>query len=114
MNLANRRGDILLHVNPRLGNQVLVLNAAPGGGWGGEDRKPLAIQRGHPFSMIIMVTQQGYKVNRIFVFLFDHDQSSQRQFNEYRSLLTINIQLIFLIVFHFKLLNWSPLKVLLT
>lgn len=63
MNLANRRGDIILHVNPRLNDHQLVLNAAPGGAWGGEDRKPLTIQRGHQFSLIIMVTEQGFKVN---------------------------------------------------
>jgi len=62
VNVANRRGDILLHVNPRLNDRALVLNAAPGGGWGGEDRKPLAIQRGHPFSIIIMVTEHAYKI----------------------------------------------------
>ncbi|CAF1596628.1 unnamed protein product [Adineta ricciae] len=62
VNLANHRGDIVLHVNPRLNDRQLVLNAAPGGGWGGEDRKPLNITRGHAFSMIIMVTEQGFKI----------------------------------------------------
>jgi Galactoside-binding lectin len=65
VNLANHRGDIILHVNPRLNDHQLVLNAAPGGGWGGEDRKPLSIQRGQPFSIIIMVTEQGFKVTKI-------------------------------------------------
>jgi hypothetical protein len=76
--LANRRGDIILHVNPRLNDHQLVLNAAPGGGWGGEDRKPLNLQRGHQFSIIIMVTEQCFKVkllppkkrNKIFLFYF--------------------------------------------
>jgi galectin-9 len=62
VNIANNRGDVLLHVNPRLNDNLLVLNAAPGGGWGGEDRKPLTIVRGHPFSLIIMVTEHGYKI----------------------------------------------------
>jgi len=62
VNLANHRGDIVLHVNPRLPERQLVLNAAPGGGWGGEDRKPVNLQRGQPFSIIIMVTEQGFKV----------------------------------------------------
>ncbi|CAF0812437.1 unnamed protein product [Rotaria sordida] len=62
VNLANRRGDIVLHVNPRLSDRQLVLNAAPGGGWGGEDRKPLSITRGHQFSIIIMVTEQCFKI----------------------------------------------------
>jgi hypothetical protein len=64
VNLANRRGDIILHVNPRLNDRQLVLNAAPNGGWGGEDRKPLTIQRGQPFSIIIMVTEQCFKVKK--------------------------------------------------
>lgn len=62
VNLANRRGDIILHVNPRLNDHQLVLNSAPGGAWGGEERKPLTIQRGHQFSIIIMVAQEGFKV----------------------------------------------------
>jgi hypothetical protein len=60
--LANHRGDIVLHVNPRLNDRQLVLNAAPGGGWGAEERKPLSITRGQAFSIIIMVTDQGFKV----------------------------------------------------
>jgi hypothetical protein len=62
VNLANRRGDVVLHINPRLNDRQLVLNAAPGGGWGAEDRKPLNITRGQQFSIIIMVTAQGFKV----------------------------------------------------
>jgi hypothetical protein len=65
VNLANRRGDIILHVNPRLNDHQLVLNAAPSGAWGGEDRKPLTITRGHQFSLIIMVTDQCFKVKKI-------------------------------------------------
>jgi len=62
VNLANRRGDIVLHVNPRLNDRQLVLNSAPGGNWGGEERKPLNVVRGHPFSIIIMVTEQCFKI----------------------------------------------------
>ncbi len=62
MNLANHRGDIVLHVNPRVNDGQLVLNAAPGGGWGSEERKPLALTRGQPFTIIIMVTEHGFKV----------------------------------------------------
>jgi len=62
VNLANSRGDVILHVNPRLDSRQLVLNAAPGGNWGSEDRKPLNITRGQAFSIIIMVTQQGFKI----------------------------------------------------
>jgi len=62
VNLANRRGDVILHVNPRLNDRQLVLNAAPAGNWGGEDRKPLNITRGHQFSIIIMVTEHAFKI----------------------------------------------------
>ena len=64
--MANHRGDIILHVNPRLNDRQLVLNAAPGGGWGGEERKPLHITHGHPFSIIIMVTEHCFKVKIIY------------------------------------------------
>jgi len=62
VNLANRRGDIILHINPRLNDRQLVLNSAPSGNWGGEDRKPLNITRGQQFSIIIMVTEQCFKI----------------------------------------------------
>ncbi|CAF1110192.1 unnamed protein product [Adineta steineri] len=62
VNLANRRGDIILHVNPRVSARQLILNSAPGGGWGAEERAPLNIQQGQPFNIIIMVTQQGFKI----------------------------------------------------
>jgi hypothetical protein len=62
VNLANRRGDIILHVNPRLNDHQLVLNNAPSGHWGAEDRKPLTITRGQQFSIIIMVTEQSFKI----------------------------------------------------
>jgi len=62
VNLANRRGDIILHINPRLNDGQLVLNSAPGGGWGSEERKPLTIRRGHQFSLIVMVTDQSFKI----------------------------------------------------
>jgi len=62
VNLANHRGDIVLHINPRLPERQLVLNSAPGGNWGGEERHPLNLTRGHPFSIIIMVTEQGFKI----------------------------------------------------
>ncbi len=63
--MANNRGDIVLHVNPRVNDRQLVLNSAPGGNWGGEERKPLNISRGQPFTLIIMVTEQGFKVRFI-------------------------------------------------
>ena len=62
INLANNRGDVILHINPRVNDRQLVLNAAPGGGWGQEERKPLPFSQGQTFTMIIMVTEQGFKV----------------------------------------------------
>jgi len=62
VNLANRRGDVVLHINPRVNDRQLVLNSAPGGNWGTEDRKALTIQRGQPFSMIVMVTEHSFKI----------------------------------------------------
>lgn len=62
VNLANNRGDVVLHINPRVNDRQLVLNSAPGGAWGNEERKPLAITRGERFTIIVMVTEQGYKV----------------------------------------------------
>ncbi|CAF0731573.1 unnamed protein product [Adineta steineri] len=62
VNLANNRGDIVLHVNPRLNDRQLVLNSAPSGNWGSEERKPMNISRGQSFTIIIMVTEQGFKV----------------------------------------------------
>jgi len=63
--LANSRGDVVLHVNPRVNERQLVLNSAPGGAWGAEERKPLNISRGQPFSIIIMVTDKSFKVKFI-------------------------------------------------
>jgi hypothetical protein len=65
VNLANGRGDILLHINPRVNDRQLVLNSAPGGSWGSEERKVLNILSGEEFSIIIMVTEQGFKVRFI-------------------------------------------------
>ena len=65
VNLANSRGDIVLHINPRVHDRQLVLNSAPGGAWGAEERKPLTIATGENFNLIIMVTEQGFKV-RLF------------------------------------------------
>ncbi len=63
--MANNRGDVVLHVNPRINERQLVLNSAPGGAWGGEERKPLNISRGESFSIIIMVTEKSFKVKFI-------------------------------------------------
>jgi len=62
VNLTNDRGDILLHINPRVNDRVLVLNSAPAGNWGTEERKPLNISHGENFTIIIMVNEQGFKI----------------------------------------------------
>ncbi|CAF1228215.1 unnamed protein product, partial [Adineta ricciae] len=74
VNLTNARGDIVLHVNPRVSDRQLVLNAAPGGGWGNEERKSLNISSGQSFNVIIMVTEQAFKiaVNNQHVADFNH------------------------------------------
>ena len=61
VNLTNARGDIVLHVNPRVSDRQLVLNAAPGGGWGNEERKPLNISSGQSFNIIIMSQNKASK-----------------------------------------------------
>ncbi|CAF1328944.1 unnamed protein product [Adineta ricciae] len=74
VNLTNARGDIVLHINPRVSDRQLVLNAAPGGGWGNEERKSLNISSGQSFNIIIMVTEQAFKiaVNNQHVADFNH------------------------------------------
>lgn len=62
INLANNRGDIVLHVNPRVRDRQLVLNSAPAGNWGGEERKPLNFTTGDQFKLLIMVTEQAFKI----------------------------------------------------
>ena len=61
--MENNRGDIVLHVNPRVSDRQLVLNSAPGGAWGAEERAPLRIGPGERFSFIIMVAETGFKVS---------------------------------------------------
>ena len=73
INLANNRGDIVLHVNPRVRDRVLVLNSAPAGNWGGEERKSLNFTTGDEFKLIIMVTEQAFKVRSIFFASLDRD-----------------------------------------
>ncbi len=76
--MANYEGDIVLHINPRVNDSVLVLNSAPSGNWGGEERQALNITRGERFHLIIMVTEDCFKVifipkdNIIRLLLFDY------------------------------------------
>ncbi|XP_064594184.1 galectin-4 [Zonotrichia leucophrys gambelii] len=67
--------DIALHVNPRFGAGVSVLNSRRGGGWGDEQRRDLhPLCPGTPFEMIISVTPEGYRilVNGTFYEEFPH------------------------------------------
>jgi len=43
-------------------DRQLILNSAPGGGWGAEERTPLTISSGQTFNIIIMVNEQGFQV----------------------------------------------------
>ncbi|KAM3654594.1 galectin-7-like, partial [Ammospiza maritima maritima] len=55
--------DIALHVNPRFGSGVSVLNSRRGGSWGDEQRRDLhPLCPGTPFEMIISVTPEGYRI----------------------------------------------------
>lgn len=55
--------DISLHFNPRLDESTVVLNNMERGSWGKEERgKGLPFQRGQPFEVLIIATQEGFKV----------------------------------------------------
>jgi len=80
VNLANHRGDVVFHVNPRFQQNALILNSAPGGNWGSELRENLAtFKMGSQFTLIIMVTEQGFKlaVNNQHLCDFPHRMSYQ-------------------------------------
>ncbi|XP_064359092.1 galectin-4-like [Dromaius novaehollandiae] len=61
---AGRGGDVLLHVNPRLGEGILVRNSQLGGRWGAEERdlphNPL--QRGAHFDLSVRCGNHRFKV----------------------------------------------------
>jgi len=62
VNLLSSQGDIVLHVNPRFDQQEIVLNNAPGGNWGTEEKKYLSLQNGVPFQMQILMTHDSFKI----------------------------------------------------
>jgi len=62
VNLLSSSGDVVLHVNPRFDQREIVLNSAPGGNWGSEEKKYLSLQNGMPFQMQILMTHDGFKI----------------------------------------------------
>ncbi len=64
INLVDHRGDVLLHVNPRLLDRQLILNAGFKGnwGWGFEERYSINLKRGQRFGVIILITPESFMV----------------------------------------------------
>lgn len=55
--------DAALHFNPRLDVTEVVFNSKERGAWGPEERGPgLPFQRGQPFEVLIITTEDGFKV----------------------------------------------------
>uniref|UniRef100_A0A674H981 Galectin n=1 Tax=Taeniopygia guttata TaxID=59729 RepID=A0A674H981_TAEGU len=78
VNLAagpEEEADVALHLNPRFGAGVAVLNSRRGGRWGDEQRRELhPLCPGGPFEIVISVTPEGYRilVNGTFYEEFPH------------------------------------------
>ncbi|XP_053523555.1 galectin-7-like [Artibeus jamaicensis] len=54
--------DAALHFNPRLGQSVVVFNTKEQGAWGKEERgHGLPFQRGQPFEVLLIATEEGFK-----------------------------------------------------
>ncbi|XP_063108785.1 galectin-7 [Cavia porcellus] len=54
--------DAALHFNPRLDEGVVVLNSKDKGKWGREERGVgLPFQRGQPFDLLLIATEEGFK-----------------------------------------------------
>ncbi|XP_053824516.1 galectin-4 [Vidua chalybeata] len=73
--------DLALHVNPRFGAGVAVLNSRRGGHWGDEQRRELhPLCAGGAFEMVISVTPEGYRilVNGTFYEEFPHRLPPER------------------------------------
>ncbi|CAF3358186.1 unnamed protein product [Rotaria socialis] len=62
VNLKSYQEDTILHVNPRLDDNALVLNSAQRGFWGQEERHGLPIYRGMRFSIVILATDHDFKI----------------------------------------------------
>ena len=58
--------DAALHFNPRLDESTVVFNTLERGTWGAEERgSGIPFQRGQPFDVLLIATEEGFKV-RLF------------------------------------------------
>ncbi|KAG3255992.1 galectin-7 [Ictidomys tridecemlineatus] len=54
--------DAALHFNPRMDASEVVFNSKEHGAWGREERGPgLPFQRGQPFEVLLITTEDGFK-----------------------------------------------------
>lgn len=62
--LCDQEGaEAALHFNPRLDESVVVFNTKEQGAWGKEERgRGLPFQRGQPFEVLLIATEEGFKV----------------------------------------------------
>lgn len=55
--------EAALHFNPRMDESTVVFNTKERGGWGQEERgRGLPFQRGQPFEVLLIATEEGFKV----------------------------------------------------
>jgi len=74
-NLPTHSGQIALHINPRLPENVTVRNSCINGGWGNEERHgPMIFQKGAPFEITIEGLHDKYivRINGHPAFHFAH------------------------------------------
>nr|XP_045366796.1 galectin-7 [Camelus bactrianus] len=56
-------GEAALHFNPRLDESTVVFNTLERGAWGQEERgSGIPFQRGQPFDVLLIATEEGFKV----------------------------------------------------
>ncbi|XP_036264208.1 galectin-7 isoform X1 [Pipistrellus kuhlii] len=54
--------EAALHFNPRMDESTVVFNTKERGGWGQEERgRGLPFQRGQPFEVLLIATEEGFK-----------------------------------------------------
>ncbi|XP_054566612.1 galectin-7 [Eptesicus fuscus] len=54
--------EAALHFNPRMDESTVVFNTKERGGWGQEERgHGLPFQRGQPFDVLLIATEEGFK-----------------------------------------------------
>ncbi|XP_032752068.1 galectin-7 [Rattus rattus] len=57
-----QEADAALHFNPRLDTSEVVFNTKQQGKWGREERGTgIPFQRGQPFELLLIATEEGYK-----------------------------------------------------